>query len=86
MGHLCVCVSAAVGYLQLWGEYAFKLQTQSVLAAFQCRRRPLLVTAEVMQSLLSSLFGLELVHHLTRQKIGALVTPPKGLHTHKQRT
>lgn len=77
----CVTMSGAMDYLQLWGEYGFKLQAQSVLAVSQYRWRPLLVTAQALQRLLSSLSGLEPVHHLTRQEIGALITPSKGLKT-----
>lgn len=81
-----ICVSASIvrGYLQLWGEYGFKLQAQSVLAVVQCRRRPLLVTAQVLQRLLSAFSGLELVHHLTRKQIGSVVTPTESLHAQTQ--
>lgn len=87
VGVWAVGAEAGSLYLQLGREYGFKLQAQDVLAVFQGRRRPLLVTAQVLQRLLSSLLGLEPVHHLTRQKIGAVVTPPEGLlaHTHTQK-
>lgn len=68
-------------YLQLWGENGFELQAQDVLGAFQSRRRPLLVRTQALQRLLSALSGLEPVHHLTRQEVGALVTPAQGLNT-----
>lgn len=82
---ICVMSSVALGYLKLWGENGFKLQAQSVLAVFKCRWCHLLVSAKVLQRLLSSLSGLEPVHHLTGQKIGTLITPLKGLHTRKHR-
>lgn len=77
----CFIVELVTEYLQLWREDSLKLQTQDALAIFQNRGRPLLVGVEALQGFLSSFFGLELVDHLTRQKISTFVTPAKGLHT-----
>lgn len=81
LGILSPVLSVALGYLQLWCKYGFKLQAQCVLAGSQCRRRPLLVTAEALQRLLGPLSGLEPVHHLTGQNISAFITPTEDLHT-----
>lgn len=80
---LCDVDLVLVCYLKLRGEYGFKLQAQNVLAVFQCRRRPLLVTAQILQCLLCSLSGLKFVHHLTCKKIGTFIAPPKCLRTRK---
>lgn len=74
-------VELVMEYLQLWCEDSLKLKTQDALAIFQRRGCPLLVSVEALQGFLSSFFGLELVHHLTRQKISTFVTPAKGLRT-----
>lgn len=79
----CVFVYVKLRHLQLRGEYGFQLQANNVLVRFQCRWRPLLVAAQVLQRLLSSISGLELVHHLTRQQISTLVTPLQRLQHEK---
>lgn len=71
----------AMEYLQLWCEDCLKFKTQDALGVSKSRWRPLLVNIEALQRFLSSLFGLELVNHLTRQKVSPFVTPAKGLHT-----
>lgn len=82
----CVICELLTEHLQLWCEDRFKLQTQDALGIFKSRWRPLLVNVETLQGFLSSLFGLELVDHLTRQKVSAFVTPAKGLHTNTATT
>lgn len=77
----CASFELVTGDLQLRREDGFKLQTHDAPGTFHSRWRPLLVKAEALQGLLSSLFGLELVDHLTRQKVGTFVAPAEGLHT-----